>query len=156
MFHFLQSRTGDVNISDYDININHAVFPITYETLVKTTPQGVNLLKDEYDRKIRWDFIKKVVLNSKELDASINKFSEQLIFYAENELINWFSYTKGRIISTKFPDLYYLIDKNYEINISAVAAIGEGIAGHILEEVFGYNTLARPLKYMPDIIMEKK
>jgi hypothetical protein len=139
----------------YNINISHATFEITHDRLVKTLPHGINQLKEEYNDEVELKPLTNSSIDSVKLKEMIEGYSEQLTPYAEEDLIEWFSYTSGRMFKTNYPDLFYFSDKPYEANKSSVAAIGEGIAGYLMTNIFGYGTLARPIGNIPDILMEK-
>jgi hypothetical protein len=55
-----------------------------------------------------------------------------------------------------YPPLFYSRDRNRTVspNKSAVAAIGEGIAGFIAQRLYRCTKLARPNHDYPDIVME--
>lgn len=139
----------------YQINIEHATFKITHDRLVKTLPHGINQLKNEYKDEVEWNSLTSYPIDSSKLKNMIAGYSEQLTPYAEEDMVEWFSYTSGRMFKTDYPDLFYFAEKPYEANKSSVAAIGEGIAGYVMTNIFGYDTLARPIGDSPDILMEK-
>jgi hypothetical protein len=143
-------------VSTYQINITHGIFGINRDRLIKTLPHGINQLKKEYDEEVIWKDMPSRSIDSTELKKMIEGYSEQLTPYAEEDMTEWFSYASGRMFDTDYPDLFYFADKQYEANKSSVAAIGEGIAGYVMTTVFDYDTLARPIGFCPDILMENK
>ena len=91
------------------------------------------------------------------LTNRIRKFSEQFVGDAEQELSRYLRHLSGRPLAVDYPDLLYFGDKSgsdYYFNKSVAAAIGEGMAGLIVQKLFGHIPKARPLGLSPDIIME--
>ena len=90
------------------------------------------------------------------LKVMIRKYSEQLIFQPLKEMQFWFSYSSGAYIEPGYPPLYYSRSKGKKVspNKSAVAGIGEGVAGFISQRLYKARKLARPNHDFPDIVME--
>jgi hypothetical protein len=88
------------------------------------------------------------------LRSRIKKFSEQFVADAEAELAAYFSMKTGRALDVAYPDLLYFADgTEYMFNKSVAAAIGEGLAGFLVQRLYGFRPQARPLRLSPDIIM---
>ena len=90
------------------------------------------------------------------LKVMIRKYSEQLVFQPLKEMQFWFSYTSGAFIEPGYPPLYYSSTKGKKVspNKSAVAGIGEGVAGLIAQRFYKARKLARPNHDFPDIVMK--
>lgn len=90
------------------------------------------------------------------LRMMIVKYSEQLVFQPLNEIRHWFAYSGGAYIEPGYPPLFYSRNRNRTVspNKSAVAGIGEGIAGFISQRLYMCRKLARPNHDFPDIVME--
>jgi hypothetical protein len=90
------------------------------------------------------------------LERMIVKYSEQLVFQPLQEIRYWFTYSSGAFLEPGYPPLYYSRDRSQTVsaNKSAVAAVGEGIAGFIAQRHFHCSKLARPNHDYPDIVME--
>lgn len=90
------------------------------------------------------------------LERMVVKYSEQLIFQPLAEIRYWFTYSSGAFLEPGYPPLFYSREKNRTVspNKSAVAAIGEGVAGFIAQRVYHCTKLARPNHDYPDIVME--
>jgi hypothetical protein len=86
----------------------------------------------------------------------VTKYSEQLVFQPVNEVRHWFTYGTGAYIEPGYPPLYYGRERNKTIspNKSAVAAVGEAIAGFLAQRLYKCRKLARPSHDRPDIVME--
>lgn len=86
----------------------------------------------------------------------VTKYSEQLVFQPVNEIRHWFTYESGVYIEPGYPPLYYAREKNKSVspNKSAVAAIGEAIAGFLSQRLYQCRKLSRPNHDYPDIVME--
>ena len=97
---------------------------------------------------------KSLKLNKIILGYSIEKYSEQLVANPINDLSYWYKFRYGRFILPGYPKLYYMKGINkLSSNKSAVAAVGEGLAGLISEWVYKCFPLARPNHDFPDIVM---
>jgi len=90
------------------------------------------------------------------LERMIVKYSEQLVFQPLEEIRYWFTFASGAFLEPGYPPLFYARDKNRSVspNKSAVAAIGEGIAGFVAQRAYRCRKLARPNHDYPDIVME--
>lgn len=90
------------------------------------------------------------------LKRMIVKYSEQLVYRPLEEIQYWFAYSSGAFIEPGYPPLFYSRAENKTVspNKSAVAAIGEGMAGFIAQRIYGCRKLARPNHDYPDIVME--
>jgi hypothetical protein len=97
-----------------------------------------------------------LVISEPALHRMIVKYSEQSVFQPLREIRHWFTYTSGAYLAPGYPPLYYNRDKNKNVspNTSAVAAVGEGIAGFLAQRLFRCRKLARPNHDYPDIVME--
>ncbi|QDU39716.1 hypothetical protein Mal4_40620 [Maioricimonas rarisocia] len=95
-------------------------------------------------------------LSTTTLDWMMTKYSEQLVFNPRREIEHWFAYDSGAYLDPGYPPLFYQADrrKGPSPNKSAVAAIGEGVAGFLAQRVYGCRKLARPNHDCPDIVME--
>lgn len=90
------------------------------------------------------------------LKHMVTKYSEQLVFQPVNELRHWFTYESGAYIEPGYPPLYYGRQRNKTLspNKSAVAAVGEAVAGFLAQRFYQCRKLARPNHDRPDIVME--
>ncbi len=90
------------------------------------------------------------------LERMVVKYSEQLVFQPLQEIRYWFTYSSGAFLEPGYPPLYYSRDRSQTVspNKSAVAAVGEGIAGFIAQRLYRCSKLARPNHDYPDIVME--
>jgi hypothetical protein len=91
----------------YNVNINHGVFKITQDRLIKTLPQGIDRLKKEYDNTVHLKHLTTYKIDSTILRKMIDSYSEQLSPYAEEEITEWLSYTSGRMFTSNYSDLFY-------------------------------------------------
>ncbi|MDV3348831.1 hypothetical protein QGP82_09035 [Leptothoe sp. LEGE 181152] len=90
------------------------------------------------------------------LKVMVRKYSEQLVYKPLEELGFWFGYYSGIFLEPGYPSLYYsrrTSKQNLSPNKSAVAAIGEGIAGLVMQRSYRARKLARPIQDYPDIVM---
>lgn len=90
------------------------------------------------------------------LKQMITKYSEQRVFRPLNEIRYWFTYEAGAYIEPGYPPLFYSggSSRDRSPNKSAIAAVGEGIAGFLAQRVYHSTTLARPNHEIPDVVME--
>lgn len=108
--------------------------------------------------EIQYPWQSPITLNLQEttLKKMIVKYSEQSVYRPLEEIKYWFAYSSGAFIEPGYPPLFYSKDKNKPIspNISAVASVGEGVAGFIAQRLYKCRKLARPNHDFPDIVME--
>lgn len=90
------------------------------------------------------------------LKCMIDKYSEQLVFEPLKELQQWFAYSSGLFLQPGYPPLFYNRSEHRTISPSksAVAAVGEGVAGLLAQRLYRCRKLARPIHDYPDIVME--
>jgi hypothetical protein len=83
------------------------------------------------------------------------QFSEQVVFEPLEELGIWFNYSSGQFLSPGYPPLYYSRAENRPVSPSktAIAGIGEGIAGFLAQRLYHCRKLARPIHDFPDVVM---
>jgi len=86
----------------------------------------------------------------------IAKYSEQLVFQPLREIQLWLAYSSGAFIEPGYPPLFYSRSKSHTVspNKSAIAAVGEGMAGLLSQWLYHCRKLARPNHDYPDIVME--
>lgn len=95
-----------------------------------------------------------MTIASSTLAIMIRKYSEQLVCQPIEEINFWFDYRSGLFLEPGYPPLYYLRQKKkLQPNVSVVAALGEGVAGLVMQRVYLARKLARPIKDYPDIVM---
>ena len=86
----------------------------------------------------------------------VRKFSEQNIGDIEVELGAQFKKQNGMALNVHYPDLlYFATISGPQFNKSVSGAIGEGIAGYVVQKLYGFVPKSRPIGYSPDIIMGK-
>ena len=85
-------------------------------------------------------------LDESVLKRMMSKYSEQLVYQPLNEIRFWFAYSSGLFVEPGYPPLYYAKKRNKSVspNKSAVAAVGEGVAGFIAQRFYRCRKLARP------------
>jgi hypothetical protein len=90
------------------------------------------------------------------LQRMIVKYSEQWVFQPLREIQRWFAYESGAYLDPGYPPLYYSRTGGMRPspNKSAVAAIGEGVAGFVAQRLYQCRKLARPNHDYPDVVME--
>jgi hypothetical protein len=97
-----------------------------------------------------------LLMSPSTLTIMVQKYSEQLVRQPLEEMEFWFSYANGVFLEPGYPPLYYSAksgQKNVEPNKSAIAAIGEGVAGFLGQQFFRARKLVRPIQDYPDILM---
>lgn len=90
------------------------------------------------------------------LDYMMVKYSEQAVFNPRREIQHWFAYSSGAHLDPGYLPLFYYREKRNRPspNKSAIAAIGEGIAGFLAQRLYRCTKLARPNHDYPDIVMD--
>ncbi|MBD3886607.1 hypothetical protein IFO70_33600 [Phormidium tenue FACHB-886] len=89
------------------------------------------------------------------LQPMIFQFSEQLVFHALEEMHQFFNYTSGLYLEPGHPPLFYSRTQSQSAspNKSAIAAIGECIAGLVTQRLYHCCKLSRPIGDFPDLVM---
>lgn len=83
------------------------------------------------------------------------QYSEQVVFDPLEELNIWFTYRGGQFLAPGYQPLFYSRSENHSVSPSktAVAGIGEGVAGFLAQRLYRCRKLARPIQDYPDIVM---
>ncbi|MBD1998448.1 hypothetical protein H6G00_17730 [Leptolyngbya sp. FACHB-541] len=86
----------------------------------------------------------------------VRKYSEQLMYQPLEEMQYWFTHSSGVFLEPGYPPLFYSQagKESLSANKSAVAGVGEGIAGYLMQRYYRAHKLARPNQDYPDIVME--
>jgi hypothetical protein len=117
-------------------------------------------LRDEFlqliSRKSQYGNTLNIQVHETVLERMMVKYSEQLVYQPLNEIRYWYAYSSGAFIEPGYPPLFYIRKKNKSLspNKSAVAAIGEGVAGLLAQRLYKCRKLARPNHDFPDAVME--
>jgi hypothetical protein len=141
------------------LNIKTKLISLTdHEQGLATAAQSRSAMEPEFRAAVQ--------LRSTESNTSLNlaegtlgqmivKYSEQVVFQPLREIRHWFTYASGAFLEPGYPPLFYN-DSNAArcANKSAVAAVGEGIAGFLAQRLYRCRKLARPNHDYPDIVME--
>jgi hypothetical protein len=116
---------------------------------------GIDELKQELSG-VPYTWFNSISFTSVTLRSRIERFSEQYVANAEAELAAYVKFRNGRALEVMYPDLLYFSEgPDYLFNKSVAAAIGEGMAGFLVQRLFGFIPQARPLGLSPDIIMQR-
>jgi hypothetical protein len=96
-----------------------------------------------------------VFVRPETLKRMITKYSEQLVYRPLEELQYWFTYSSGAFLEPGYPPLFYSRNDHKAVSPSksAVAGIGEGVAGFLGQRLYQARLLARPNHDYPDIVM---
>lgn len=89
------------------------------------------------------------------LRYSIWNYSEQVVFNPLEDLSLWFNYSGGDFLAPGYPPLFYNRREGHTVSPSksAVAGIGEAVAGFLAQRLYRCRKLARPIQDYPDIVM---
>lgn len=150
----------EVNISNYQLRIYKEDLG---KTAIKRGWGGVN----ELMRKLvsltspeNYQNTNTITLNYKTLEEKVLLYSEEFIKNPVESLNHYFDIREEieevkRGVPTDYPSLCYLpsdLDYRFELLLSS---IGEGVAGYLMESLYDYKLVARPLGVHPDFIMQK-
>jgi hypothetical protein len=119
-----------------------------------------NVLRERFQTvlaaKPQFTTLNQFALDESVLRRMISKYSEQLIYQPLNEIRFWFEYSSGVFLEPGYPPLFYAKNRGKILspNKSAAAAVGEGIAGLLMQRLYQCRKLARPNHDYPDIVME--
>ncbi|GAB4385112.1 MAG: hypothetical protein Kow00121_49610 [Elainellaceae cyanobacterium] len=91
------------------------------------------------------------------LKQMVWKYSEQLVHRALDEVRFWFTYSSGICLQSGYPPLFYgrRGRRGVAPNKSAIAAIGEGVAGLLAQWLYQCHLLARPYGDYPDLVLNE-
>jgi len=89
------------------------------------------------------------------LKQMVWKYSEQLVHRALDEVRFWFTYSSGICLQPGYPPLFYGRRERRMVapNKSAIAAIGEAVAGLLAQWLYQCRLLARPYVDYPDLVL---
>ena len=106
-------------------------------------------------RHLSYSAISPLHIQEDTLRRMVVKFSEQLVYSPLEEMHSWFAYSSGAFLQHGYPPLFYGKSETRSIvaNKSAVAGIGEAIAGFLAQRLYQARKLARPVHDYPDIVM---
>ena len=150
-----------INKDNYNINIYKRRIELTEELgHVASISNTRNKFNDVFKNDHLCNFpeyskYKSYKINRHIINSSIERYSEQLIANPLNDLSYWHKFRSGRFILPGYPNLYYIKGTGkISANKTAVAAIGEGLAGLITQWIYKCFPLARPNHDFPDIVMK--
>ncbi len=99
-----------------------------------------NTFKYQFQQAIenqKKSYAPKTVLHVDELTMRrmIEKYSEQVVYRPIDDMRYYFQYTNRAMTEPGYPPLFYpaVVDRKRDPNISAVMAIGEGVAGFVAQ-----------------------
>ena len=94
-------------------------------------------------------------VNDSTLIAMVRKYSEQFVFQPLDEIKHWMGFNGGLYYEPGYPDLHYSVKKKSDIsqNKSAIAGVGEGVAGFLAQRLYQCKRMSRPNHDFPDIVM---
>ncbi|PSN11291.1 hypothetical protein C7293_24870 [filamentous cyanobacterium CCT1] len=97
-----------------------------------------------------------ITIEEEVLQFCIRGFSEQAIFNPLEDLSLWFNYSSGQFLAPGYPPLFYNRQERQTVSPSktAIAGIGEGVAGFLAQRLYRCRKLARPIQDYPDIVMD--
>ncbi|MBW4540239.1 MAG: hypothetical protein KME43_13985 [Myxacorys chilensis ATA2-1-KO14] len=116
----------------------------------------VQFLSQLASKSLTYTLTQTLGVNPNTLKLMVRKYSEQLVYQPLEELQFWFSYSSGVFLEPGYPPLYYSrkpSGQSISPNKSAIAAIGEGVAGLVGQQLYQGRKLARPIHDYPDIVM---
>ena len=144
--------TIKIEVNTREIALSSSLIPVALSkrnTFKYQFQQAIENQKKSYARK--------TVLHVDELTMRrmIEKYSEQVVYRPIDDMRYYFQYTKRAMTEPGYPPLFYpaVVDRKRDPNISAVMAIGEGVAGLVAQKLYQCRKLARPYKDGVDIVM---
>lgn len=156
-----------IDFYEIEVNVSKYQLRIYKEDLGKTAMKkgwgGVSELKKKLvtlTSPENYQHSNIITLNYRTLEEKVFLFSEEGIKNPVESLNSYFDIREDivdvkRRVPTDYPDLCYLpsdLDYRFEFVLSS---IGEGVAGYLMESLYDYKLIARPLGLHPDFIMRK-
>lgn len=85
----------------------------------------------------------------------IAKYSEQAVYRPIDDMRYFFQGARRLFSEPGYPPLFYpiILDRKMGQSISAVSAIGEGVAGLVAQRIYDCRKLSRPFRDGVDIVM---
>ncbi|MEH2283056.1 MAG: hypothetical protein V7K90_17290 [Nostoc sp.] len=143
-----------IDITNRAINISSTLTPVALSNRQKFRQQVIEATEKEIRNN---DYKKNVTIRVSEftLRRIIEKYSEQAVYRPIDDMRYYFQYARRAFIEPGYPPLFYpaVVDKKRAANISAVSAIGEGVSGLVLQQIYGCRKLVRPYRDGVDIVM---
>ncbi|MBD2247249.1 hypothetical protein [Nostoc sp. FACHB-888] len=144
----------NIYIRKREIFISSTLTPVALSNRNKFRQQVIEAIDKEI---INNHYTKNVNIRVNEftLRRIIEKYSEQAVYRPIDDMRYYFQYSKRAFIEPGYPPLFYpaVVDRKRAANISAVSAIGEGVSGLVLQQMYGCRKLVRPYKDGVDIVM---
>lgn len=145
-----------INIDIYkrEISIPSKLTPVALSSRNKFQQQVIEAIRKEI-RKHSYKSNINIRVNEFTLRRMIEKYSEQAVYRPIDDMRYYFQYARRAFIEPGYPPLFYpaVVDRKRAANISAVSAIGEGVSGLVLQQMYGCRKLVRPYKDGVDIVM---
>ena len=115
----------------------------------------MRLQQDLSQRLVEYEPIEAITVEEEVLQFCIRGYSEQAIFNPLEDLSMWFNYSNGDFLAPGYPPLFYNRQERQTVSPSktAIAGIGEGVAGFLAQRLYRCRKLARPIQDYPDIVM---
>ncbi len=134
------------------------------EQSLAQTAASRKLLKDQFraqlvNRAIAYSAAQTLTVAPDALKLMVRKYSEQLVYQPLEEMRFWFTYSNGVFLEPGYPPLYYSrksSSQSVSPNKSAIASIGEGVAGLVAQQLYRARKLARPIHDYPDLVMANR
>lgn len=143
-----------------DIKINFRKIDLNQEEVnLATGANARNALLSEFlgrlSMKAKYSSYCNINADESAIKKMVTKYSEQIVYQPLQEIKHWFAYSSGAFIEPGYPPLFYSRGKNKRVspNKSAVAGIGEGVAGFVAQRLYKCRKIARPNHDYPDIVM---
>lgn len=155
---------------NYNIKVYKSQFNVTTKDLGKVPFKkgwgGIvelrKRLKPCSTKKSGYEETKTISLAPGIIEEMTKLYGEELVEKPIANLQYYFDLREGkeeakRGIPVEYPDLYYQAneDRLEYTFVHLLASVGEGIAGHLMRDLYGYEIVARPLGLPPDLIMSK-
>lgn len=155
---------------NYNIKVYKSQFDVTNKDLGKVAFRkswgGIVELKERLKpcstKKSGYEETKTISLAPGIIEEMTKLYGEELVEKPIENLQYYFDLREGkkeakRGVPVEYPDLYYQAKRD-ELEYTfahLLGSVGEGIAGHLLRDLYGYEIVARPLGLPPDLIMSK-
>lgn len=155
---------------NYNIKVYKSQFNVTNKDLGKVAFKkgwgGIVELRERLKpcstKKSGYEETKTISLAPGIIEEMTKLYGEEFVEKPIENLQYYFDLREGkkdakRGIPVEYPDLYYQAKKDkLEYTFAhLLGSVGEGIAGHLMRDLYGYEIIARPLGIRPDLIMSK-
>jgi hypothetical protein len=146
------SATVTININRRNISIPADLTPVALSRRNVFCQQFKQAIKGQ---PTTYSVVNSINISEMTMRRMIERYSEQAVHRPIDDMRYFFQAARRLLTEPGYPPLFYpaIIDNRMGQNLSAISAIGEGVAGLLAHRIYGCSKLARPYRDGVDIVM---